>query len=364
MAVGAAVITASSGSTSAHTNLTVNPALVSIAVTPPNPSVLVNGTQQFTATGTYSDSSQLDITSNVTWSSADTTLATVNGGGLVTGVAADNVSIQATSAGINGSTTLTVNPILVSLTVTAADSTIDINTTTQFTATGNFSDGSAQDYMQLVSWSAPSAIASIDNTGLATGLAIGSVTVTAASGSISGMASLQVTAPILLSILVTPNSTSVPLGISQSFTATGVFSNGDTQDLAAAVWSSSDTSRVSIDAAGSAQTLAQGAVTISATYGSVTGSTSFTVLAAALVSITLNPSNPSLALGTTVQLTPLGTFTSTQTLSPVLWNSDDPTVVMLPSRSGHGKCHRLSKYFGHFRFHYRFNSHYSYRGCD
>ncbi len=331
LALGTAVVTATSGSINNHTNLTVSPALVSIAVTPAGPSILVNGTQQFTATGTYTDSSHQDITGNVTWSSSDTTLATVNAAGLATGIAAGNANIQATSAGINGSTTLTVNPILVSLTVTTADSTIDINTTTQFTATGNFSDGSAQDYTQLVSWSAPGSIASIDGTGLATGLAIGSVNVNANYGSISGSANLQVTAPTLLSILVTPNSASVPLGISQSFTATGVFSNGDTQDLAAAVWGSSDTSKVSIDAAGSAQTLAQGSVTISATYGSVTGSTSFAVLAAALVSIAVNPSNPSIALGTTVQLTPVGTFTdgSTQTLSPVLWNSDDPTVAFV-----------------------------------
>jgi trimeric autotransporter adhesin len=329
--LGTAMVTASSGSVSTHTNLPVNPALVSIAVTPATPSILVNGIQQFTATGTYSDSSQQDITGTVTWSSSDTSVASVNGAGLATGVAAGNATIHATSGSVSGSATLTINPILVSLTVTAADPIIDINTTTQFTAIGHLSDGSAQDYTQLVSWSAPGSVASIDNTGLATGLAVGTVTVTANYGSISGGASLQVTAPTLLSILVTPDNASVPLGIGQAFTATGVFSNGDTQDLAAAVWTSSDPTSVPIDSSGLAQTLAQGAVTISATYGSVTGSTTFTVLPAALASISLNPSNPSIALGTTVQLTPVGTFTdgSTQTLTSVLWNSDDPTVAFV-----------------------------------
>jgi hypothetical protein len=232
---------------------------------------------------------------------------------------------------------LTVDRILVSLTVTAADPITDINTTTQFTAIGNFSDGSAQDYTQLVSWSAPGSIASIDNTGLATGLAIGTVSVAATSGSISGSANLQVAAPTLTAILITPDNASIPLGVSQSFAATGVFSNGDTQDLASAVWSSSDSTKVSVDSSGSAQTLGTGSVTISATYASITGSTSFTVLPAALVSIALNPLNPSIALGTTVQLTPVGTFTdgSTQTLSPVLWNSDDPTVAFV-AVSGNG----------------------------
>lgn len=329
--LGTAMITASSGSVSTHTNLVVNPALVSIAVTPATPSIPVNGTQQFTATGTYSDSSQQDITGSVTWSSSDGNVATITNAGLATGIAAGSVTIHAVSGNVGGSTTLTVTPILVSLTVTAADPIIDINTTTQFTAIGHLSDGSAQDYTQLVSWSAPGSIASIDTDGLATGLSIGMVTVTASVGSISGNTSLQVTAPTLLSILVTPDNVSVPLGIGHQFTATGVFSNGDTQDLAAAVWSSSDPTSVSIDSSGLAQTLAQGPVTISATYGSVTGSTTFTVLPAALASISFNPSNPSVALGTTVQLTPVGTFTdgSTQTLSSVLWNSDDPTVAFV-----------------------------------
>src|SRR5437764_12095907 len=123
-----------------------------------------------------------------------------------------------------------------------------------------------QDYTQLVSWSAPGPVASIDNTGLATGLSIGTATVTATVGSINGSASLQVTAPTLLSILVTPDSTSVPLGISQSFTATGVFSNGDSQDLAAAVWASSDSTKVPIDSSGSAQTLGVATGTIRVTY--------------------------------------------------------------------------------------------------
>jgi len=329
VAPGSVNISAASGSITTHTGLAVNAALVSIAVTPSAQSVPVNGTQQFTATGAFNDASHSDITGTVTWSSSDTSIATVSGVGLATGVAAGSAGVRATSGIVTGSTTLTITPILVSITVTAADSVIDINTSSQFTATGNLSDGSAQDLTQSVTWSAPGGIASVDNNGLATGLAVGTTTVYATSAAISGSAGLQVTAPTLLSILISPNSTSVPLGINQAFTATGVFSNGDSQDLASAVWSSSDPTKVSIDSSGSAQTLATGTVTISATYGSVTGIGSLTVLPATLVSIALNPSAPSLALGTTVQLNPLGTFTdgSTQTLSPVLWNSDDPSVA-------------------------------------
>jgi uncharacterized protein YjdB len=331
VAIGTATISASTGGVSAGTGVTVNPALVSIAVTPAAQSLPVNGTLQFTATGTYSDNSQSDITGSVTWSSSPGSVATINSAGLATGLAAGDTTITATSGSKTGSTTLTITPILVSITVTADDPIIDINTTAQFTATGILSDGSAQDLTDRATWAAPGGIASIDSDGVAIGLAIGTTTVTATSGLVSGSADLQVTAPTLVDILISPRTASVPLGISQAFTATGVFSNGDSEDLASAVWTSSDPTTVAIDSSGSAQTLATGTVTISATYGSVTGQTTFNVLQAALVSIALTPASPSIALGTNVQLTAVGSFTdgSTQDLSSVLWNSDDPSVAFV-----------------------------------
>ena len=53
-------------------------ALTSIAVTPANPSVAKGLTQQFTATGTYTDGSTADLTSQVTWASATPSVATIN----------------------------------------------------------------------------------------------------------------------------------------------------------------------------------------------------------------------------------------------------------------------------------------------
>src|SRR5690606_6449709 len=67
--VGTVTITAISGAISGDTTLTVTAAeLVSIAVTPANPNVALGNTQQFTATGTYTDASSTDLTASVTWS--------------------------------------------------------------------------------------------------------------------------------------------------------------------------------------------------------------------------------------------------------------------------------------------------------
>lgn len=90
--------------------------LVSIAVTPANPSIGVGATQQFAATGTYSDSSTQDLTTSVNWSSTSTSstiVATINSSsGLATGVAAGTATIQANLG--------SVTSLPVTLTVTAA----------------------------------------------------------------------------------------------------------------------------------------------------------------------------------------------------------------------------------------------------
>ena len=82
--------------------------LVSISVTPANPSLPVGNAQQFTASGTYSDGTTRDITNQVTWTSLPTSAATINSSGLATGVAAGTATITAALSGNSGTATLTV----------------------------------------------------------------------------------------------------------------------------------------------------------------------------------------------------------------------------------------------------------------
>ena len=74
--------------------------LVSIAVTPVNPSVATGGTQQFTATGTYSDGTTQNLTTTATWASSSTTTATMSATGLARALKAGTSTIQATSGSV------------------------------------------------------------------------------------------------------------------------------------------------------------------------------------------------------------------------------------------------------------------------
>ena len=279
---GNTTIQAASGSISGSTVLTVTPAtLVSLAITPLNPSIVKNNTQQFTATGSYSDGSQQNLTTVVSWSSSNTTVATIGSSGLATGLATGSSSIQATSGAINASTTLTVTTALVSIAVTPANPTIGKGATEQFTATGTYSDGSQQNLTSAVTWSSSStAVATLTSGGLATGAGAGTTTIQAVSGAISGSTTLTVTPPTLVSIAVTPGSPSIVNGATQQFTATGTYSDNSQQNLSgSATWSSSSTAVATINSTGLATAVGTGSTTIQATSGSIHGSTTLTVSA-------------------------------------------------------------------------------------
>ncbi len=163
-----------------------SPVLVSIAVTPASPTVPKGESQQFTATGTYSDSSTENLTSTVTWASATTSVATITAGGLATAVAASGTSsISATDDGITGSTTLTASAaVLESIAVTPASPTVPKGETQQFTATGTYSDSSTENLTSTVTWaSATTSVATITAGGLATAVAAsGTSSISATSG--------------------------------------------------------------------------------------------------------------------------------------------------------------------------------------
>ncbi len=216
--------------------------LVSIAVTPASPSIANGLTQQFTATGTYSDGSTGDITANVTWASATTSVATIASGGLATGVGVGTSNITANKGTITSpAVVLTVTPPkLVSIAVTPSSATITAGATQQFTATGTYSDGSTGNITATVTWaSANTSVATIASGGLATGVAKGSSNITASLSGITSPAALLMVTKVLQSIAVTPANPTIAAGATQQFTATGTYSDGSTGNITATVtWAS------------------------------------------------------------------------------------------------------------------------------
>lgn len=179
--------------------------LLYITVTPASPSAYVGETEQFTATGWYATTTTAtttkDLTNYATWTSSNTTCATIADKGLATGVAAGSSKITAAYGAASGYTYLyvTTPPVtLLSIAVTPSSATVQETATQQFIATGSYSDGSSQNLTTSATWtSSNGSVGFVSNLsgskGLATGMAAGGpVTITATYSGKTGTASFTV----------------------------------------------------------------------------------------------------------------------------------------------------------------------------
>lgn len=109
IAPGPTTIKATLDGVSGSTTLKVEPAaLVSITVTPANPSIAPRTKEQFTATGHYTDGSTANLTKQVTWSSSPSGVATIDSSGTAKAQAAGTTAISASFKSFIGMTSLTV----------------------------------------------------------------------------------------------------------------------------------------------------------------------------------------------------------------------------------------------------------------
>lgn len=340
---GTASVSATFNGVSAAAQVTVTAAaLSSLAVTPANANLTVGATQQYTATGTFSDGTMRVLTAQVTWTSSNLNTATISNAagseGLASAQGLGGTSISATLMGISGSTNLTVGVIggatLQSLAVTPANATMAPGTTRQYTATGSYSDGSTRDLTAQAVWaSSNTTTATVSNMATSKGLvsaqAGGTTTLSATFQAVSGSTSLTVSQSTLTAIAVVPSNPGLPASFRLQFRATGTYSDGSTQDVTAAVtWASANAAVATISGAatskGLATGLSAGTSSISATLGAISGSTSLTVSSATLSALTVTPASFSLGLGQSRQLTATGTFSDGSSLdltNQVTWSS-------------------------------------------
>jgi len=343
---GSVTITITYQNQTTSTNITINAAsLTAINISPINPEMISGETLQLFATAQYSDGSNIDITDQATWTSSNTSVATIgntsSNRGIVSALAVGSSNITAYFGGQNQQTTLSVsNAVLQSMTITPANSSIAINTQQKFSVTGFYNNGSSRDLSKQVTWSSHNS----GNTKLVEqqtdptffkAIASGSVQIIATLGSVSAFTSLTISAATLDSISLTPVNASIATGYNQQFVATGTFNDASTQDISHSVtWSSSNNSVAIISNAdtdrGLLSSVAAGSSIITATLGDKSGNTSITVTTAQLDSISIQPSNSSMNVGTSQTLTATGHFDDSSTLDisdRVTWSSSDSSIA-------------------------------------
>ena len=338
---GTVTVTATMNSVSGTAGVTVSSAvLTTINVGAPNPSLASGATEQLTATAVYSDNTSQSVTSQVTWQSSDATVASVAVSGVLTALKTGNVTVTATWNSVSGTAGVSVTaPSLSSIVVTPVAFSIASGQSKQLSALGTYSDGTSQDVTSQATWNSSTAAATVDASGLVTGSSAGTSTITATIGSKNGSAVATVSSALLQTIAVNPLAASIATGQTQAFTANGNFSDGSQTDITNAVsWSSSATNFATVDQTGLATGVSAGASTISAASGSVTpGIAALTITAAVLTEIDIAPDAQYIPVGGQFPLSLTGTYSdgSTQDITAnATWSSSDPTLASVDPNTG------------------------------
>ncbi|ORJ59073.1 Ig-like domain-containing protein [Geothermobacter hydrogeniphilus] len=340
---GTTDISATFDGMTASTTMTVTAAVLqSLALAPQNAAMVSLSLRSFTATGSFSDGTNQDLTAQVAWSSSDATVAEIDATGVVTSLKSGQTTISATLNGVNAGTGLKVTGgDLTGISITPVSPlTLVAGTRAQLTATGQFSNNTSRDITSLVTWnSGTQAVASISNVsglqGRLSALAQGTSIITATYDTFSPSLSLTVSTPGLNRLDISPSAPIIFIGTKQAFAVTGIFAGGLTQDLSLdAAWSSSNSAVAGIGTVdpvrGVATGVAAGQTTISAAFGGVPdGTATLDVQAATLQSLSIVPLTVNVSPGATVQLAVTATYSggSQDVSADVIWSSPDESIA-------------------------------------
>ena len=240
-------------------------------------------------------------------------------------------------------------PLLEVITVLPPDTSVAKGLTVQYAAIGNYTDASWLDLTDEVTWaSSDPAVATIDTTGLATAVDVGTCDITASwysvgrDTTITGTAALAVTEKELVSIEVSPADTTIALGLAVQYTAIGTYTDNSQEPITGRVnWASSDTTVATIGPGGLAQSVGEGTTHITASSGPVSSPPAvLNVGPHELVSLAIAPEDTAIVADTlravfhTMQYTAVGTYTDGAEIditSEVFWASSAPSVAVVDS---------------------------------
>jgi hypothetical protein len=238
VATGGAHIDAMFGGFTAFIEFEVTDAVpMSVVIAPAGFTIPAGLEKPLTAEATFSDDSKDDVTTQVTWSTADASICSVSNAdgshGLFKALKPGTCTVTAIVGDAKGTATINVsNAALTQLTVTPLKPDgLPMGLSLQFTATGTYSDGSHQDITKQVVWtSSEDAVASISNKaevkGLASGIGLGETFIRAEDPEThmwNGVA-LPVTNAVIVKLEITCSRDSLPKGLTAQCKATGTYS--------------------------------------------------------------------------------------------------------------------------------------------
>jgi alpha-L-fucosidase 2 len=209
----------------------------------------------------------------VTWSTSDTSIATVDNNGVVKAIKVGKVTITAKAGDKTATCEVTVKPVLVSGIVLDKIS-VELFEGETITLTATVSPDNATD--KTVTWSTSDAtIATVDNNGVVKAIKVGKVTITAKAG--DKTATCEVTVKPIPVIEITLDKTTAELVEGESLTIVATVSPDNATDKTV-TWSTSDASIATVDNNCVVKAIKAGKVTITAEAGGLTATCEITVV--------------------------------------------------------------------------------------
>lgn len=265
------------------TNSVVAPVATRIDVSPPNAALIVGSNVQLSAT-VYDQNNQT-MSSAVSWTSSAVAVATVSNTGSVLGVTAGGAVITAATGGASGTASVSVtapNRTIRRVQVAPGADTILVGETVTLTATAY----DAQDVPvagHTVSFGSSNAtVATVTQTGVVTGAAPGTVTITVTIDGVSGTGTVTVKsapASAVQTVTVSPDPVSLLVGGTATLSAVPTDAQGNLVPGKTPAWSSASTAVVTVSTSGVVTAVATGTSVVTATIEGVVGQTTVSVVA-------------------------------------------------------------------------------------
>ena len=315
---GHATITAKAGDMKATCSVTVKKKFIAVtSITLNKTELSLNKGHSETLKATVKPDNATD--KSVTWSSTNTTVATVDSNGKVTAVAGGNTTITAKAGNQVAKCALTVTVPVESVSLDKESITLEEDSSTTLVATVKPDDATDKS----VVWnSSNTSIATVDQSGKVMAVKEGSATITAKAGDKKATCSVTVKKKFIAVNSITLNKTELSLNKGHSETLKATVKPDNATDKSV-TWSSTNSAVATVDSNGKVTAVAGGNATITAKAGDQQATCAVTV-SVPLESISLNKNELALNKGQSETLT--------ATIKPD--DATDKTVTWFSSNTG------------------------------
>jgi uncharacterized protein YjdB len=305
------------------------PEVASVVVTPSSSTLALNAQLPLQAE-VRDGTGALVPNASVVWTVQDAAIASVSAAGVVTAKAIGSTQVAANALGKSGIATITVTKTPVaSVVVLPAQADVTVGSTAQLTASAfDASQNALTD--RAFTWTTSNAnVATVDGSGVVTGVAAGTATITASAEGKSDGAQIRVSAGAVASVAVTPNPVALNVGDSQQLTATAKDASGTLITGKSASWTTADANVATVSASGVVKAVGPGSTSVTATIDGVSGSTKVDVTLIPVAKVTLSPNPLDLTVGGTAPLTATLQDAANNVLGGrlIAWTSSDTRIA-------------------------------------